>query len=147
MEDEDVACNIIKCNRDYMRKNTIAKGITLPLYKQKKGTLSICLNMQYNINTGTLSLSHNLRWKHYTISPTTNKKLRCTNQHALDKLEQVRLLSKLYTKKIERFQFYETIGLNISHRETISYNPNNGNISIRCFFYGVRGHKLPTIDI
>ena len=143
LPDEEAACNLIKHSLRYIRANIIAKTIRIMLYDLEGFTLSSRLTTTYNIKTNNVSFSHGIRWKRCLIYPTTNKKLKCTNQHALDKLAATRLSKH----KTRRFEFADSFGRYTAHSEIIIYNPNTGNISFVHRFAGTNGHTLPIIDI
>ena len=147
LPDEEAACNIIMNNRRNSRLNHVTKTITIKLFEMNDYMLSTRLNMVYNINTNNIAFAHCLSYKNNRIYPTTNLKLRCTNKHALDMLAVARDLRRKLVHKSSKIQFGDTPGKYTRHYEHITYNKNNGNVCIVCGFRGIKGHKLPVIDI
>ena len=96
LDDNKAACNIIKSHREY-NKNKTTKNISIPLFKEDKTYVRSRLHLSFNNKTGFISIGgHSLSWKTLDVYPTTNQKLKCTNKHALDVLDQNRSNSKKY---------------------------------------------------
>jgi len=98
LEDIEAACNLIKQARKY-NKTLIKKGIYTPLQiddiRLKNKVILVC-----NPATGITSVScKGIGYKNISIYPTTHKKLKCTNQSAIDKLQRKREINR---KRIEK---------------------------------------------
>jgi hypothetical protein len=89
--DEELACNISLSNSRSHKKNYIHKSIGTPIFKINEVLIYNYVNIAYNKNTNKITVScFGLRYKNYSIHPTTNKKLKCkcgiVPQHAIDVL-------------------------------------------------------------
>jgi len=86
-----VACNIIKNNREYAKKNLIHKKISIPL-KIDNTNLKFATTITYNKSSGKYSIAgHGIEHKKGCIHPSTHQK---SEQHILDILEQHRKASR-----------------------------------------------------
>jgi len=96
LPDEIAACNYIKRWRAYGKKNYLRKSLSvaLPEYGLRMGIIFV-----YNKKTQCISFAHCLKFRRISIYPTTNQKLKCTNQHALEVLEQQRTRSRKRSRR------------------------------------------------
>lgn len=64
-----------------------------------------------------------------------------------NKLPEIKEIKLAYKRKAEkRVVFYDNIGTNTLHSETIIYNILNGNVYVVCRFQGNHGFSLPIIE-
>ncbi len=85
------ACNMIKGQRKYNRENYLSKAVCVKFGVGEKLVVWSDVVVQFNKRTGVVSLSSNrLRVGRFSVYPGKNRKLCCTNQHALDELEKRR---------------------------------------------------------
>ena len=99
LPDEVAACNMIKQNRKVSAR-LIRKTITLHIGDDIDGlTISTVLRLAFSTSTEHVSLGHCITYRNRTISPSTNKKLVCTNAHALNQLEKTRAYHREYNRK------------------------------------------------
>lgn len=141
LTDSEAACNIIKRTRNYNRKNILHKAISVSLKGSLDILVSAVLICDFNIATGVYSVgAHCLRYKGYSIYPSKFRKLRCTNQRALDMLESSRFYSRVNSHNT--FNFLETMDKNVELYEDIGFNYGNGEISVSSGFKSTHGKKL-----
>ncbi len=94
LSNEQDACNMIKSIRKSRKKSNISKTISVPL-KIDDIKVSLRTMLGHNILTKSdLIKGSGIGYKTLCICPTTNQKLKCTNQHALDMLNYNRKINK-----------------------------------------------------
>lgn len=98
LTDTIAACNMIRGQRLKNKKMKI-KGIRTDFDNNEK--IYTRLNLFLNPSTGTVIMSHCLRYGRLAFYPTTNQRLWCTNRHALNKLHHKRVYDRerYWTKK------------------------------------------------
>ena len=90
LPDEVAACNMIKNARIYSKRFS-KKTHTVRIGKDVDGyIISAVLKLTFNPSTDHIALAHPLSYKTTSIYPSTNKKLVCTNSHALEQLDKRR---------------------------------------------------------
>ncbi|MCK5431137.1 MAG: hypothetical protein KAJ03_00260 [Gammaproteobacteria bacterium] len=99
LPDEIAACNMIKQNR-HVSARRIRKTITLHIGEDIDGRIiSTVLKLFFATSTEHVSLGHCLTYRNRNISPSTNKRLVCTNAHALKQLEKTRAYHREYQRE------------------------------------------------
>ncbi len=99
LSDEQAACNYIKRIREYCKKSK-SKCTRTPLNINDAHIDNIIV-LKHNPLTKKDSFScAGIGYKKIAIYPTTNQKLRCTNQHALDVMKKHKEFSKKTQDKI-----------------------------------------------
>lgn len=101
LPDTIVACNIIKYQR---QKNRTLKHKNIRVDFDNDEKLYTRLVLVFNPVTGTVSWAHCLRYKRLAFYPTTNQRLRCTNQHALNMLDHAREYQREYRRERVRIR-------------------------------------------
>lgn len=126
-------------------KKNKGKTVTIKLFKENDRVVSTGLTCKY-MPTGIVSYGHYLNYCSYTISPTTNNKLKCINEAGLLQLKKKRIYSyKWNVSKKENIYFSDTLNKNIELIERLHYNIRTGLISYNCKFQSKL--KLIRIDI
>ena len=99
LPDEDAACNMIK-NMHIQDANRLQKTITVCVGEDVHGrAISALARVKVRSSTGAVSVTGNIVYRNHDIHPTTNKKLVCTNAHALEQLVAKRAYQKEYQRK------------------------------------------------
>ena len=127
-KDLESACNIIKGLRLYSKKNRLGRGVSVRLFKENSRVVVATLHISYNKKSKEISFSHGLRWSGVDIFPTTNQKLKCTNDHALKMLDRHRKQSAM------RYVPKKTLGIK-KHPNKITFSDRiSHNASLREIF-------------
>ena len=108
-QEEKEACDFIRWVRAYSKKTHMSKTISIPCEKFEGKKIGAVLVMYVNRNTGNLNISHSLSCGYnLKVSPSTNKKLRCTNKHAIDTLKKVKEFRS--RKGVDTIHFSDSVG-------------------------------------
>ncbi len=94
LPDTLAACRLIKRQRKFSRLKKI-KRISVRLEDVR---VTAVTNIHYYPPTNSISFSHCLYSNRCSFYPTTNKRLKCTNQHALDMLNKKREKNKRHKR-------------------------------------------------
>lgn len=95
LNDSVAACNMIRSTRIYARKMK-KKSVLVPLEIDDM-RLKLRTYVIYNPFTKVYSITgHGIGYKKVDIYPSTNQKLKCTSQHAIDRLNANRERSVNY---------------------------------------------------
>lgn len=147
--EEKKVCDWIHKKRERNRRTLIKKSIVIPLMEEDNHSLSACLRISFYKPTGKVHCAHSLKYKKHDFFPTTNNKLRCTNEHAKKQYLAGMAFYKNkcgeLSKTRKRIDFYNRIEKHVYFCERVYYYPN-GKICVVCGFNGNNGVKLKYID-